>query len=86
MSDPDLAVKIVSPSDSAGELLTKIRSYFSSGACEVWVLYSIAQELHQYIRGEKGIHIFTAEDIFTSALFPGLSIKVADLFLIPEGD
>lgn len=82
---PDLAVEVVSPDESADELQAKIRDYFAYGTDEVWVLYS-DKELHQYIRGEKSSHIFTVEDIFTSALFPGLNIKVADLFLIPDGD
>ncbi len=83
---PDLAVKVVSPDESAGEVLAKIRDYFAYGTDEIWVLYSEQKELHQYIRGEKGSHIFTAEDDFASVLFPGLSIKIADLFLIPEAD
>jgi Uma2 family endonuclease len=83
---PDLAVEVVSPDEGADELLAKIRDYFAYGTDEVWVLYSEQQELHQYMRGEKGIRIFAAEDHFTSVLFPGLSIKIADLFLIPELD
>ncbi len=79
-------VKIISPYEGANELLKTIRTYFEYGIHEVWVKYSRHQELHRYIRSEKGIHIFTAEDIFTSNLFPGLNIKVADLFVIPEGD
>ncbi len=86
IAEADLAIKIVSPSDGAGEVLAKIRDYFAYGTDEVWVLYSEQQELHQYIRGEKGSHIFVAEDQFTSALFPDLSIKIADLFLVPEAD
>ena len=86
ITEADLAIKIVCPSEKAGALLAKIRNYFAYGTHEVWVLYSIQQELHQYIRGEKGSHIFTAEDSFISALFPGLSIKIADLFLVPEAD
>jgi Uma2 family endonuclease len=83
---PDLAVEVVSPDESADELLAKIRDYFAYGTDEVWVLYSEQKELHQYIRGEKDIRVFTADDIFSSALFPNLSIKIADLFLIPEAD
>lgn len=83
---PDLAVEVVSPDEGADELLGKIRDYFAYGTDEVWVLYSEQQELHQYIRGEKASHIFTAEDTFTSVLFPGLDIKIADLFILPEAD
>ena len=83
---PDLAVEVLSPDEGADELLAKIRDYFAYGTDEVWVLYSDQQELHQHIRGEKGIHIFTAEDNITSVLFPGLTIKITDLFLIPEAE
>lgn len=83
---PDLAVEVVSPDEGADELLAKVYDYLTYGTDEVWVLYSSQQELHQYIRGEKHSHIFSANDDFTSALFPGLTIKIADLFLIPEAE
>jgi len=83
---PDLAVEVVSPDESAGEVLAKIRDYFAYGTDEVWVLYSDQKELHQHIRGEDDIHVFRADNTFASALFPGLSIRIADLFIIPEAD
>lgn len=36
---PDLAVEIVSPSDTAAELETKVHDYLRNGALRVWVVY-----------------------------------------------
>lgn len=51
---------------------------------QVLVLYPEQIELHQFIQGEKGSHIYTENDIFTSSMFPGLQVRVGDLFVLPE--
>lgn len=83
---PNLAVEVVSPDEGADELLAKIRDYFAYGTQEVWVLYPVEKDLHQYIRGEKSSHIFTQDDTFSSVLFPGLAIQVGSLFVLPDDE
>jgi Uma2 family endonuclease len=80
---PDLAVEVVSPDESADDLLAKIRDYFTYGTEEVWVLYGGQKELHRFIRGENGSHIYTEADVLSSPVFPGLSVRIADLFAQP---
>jgi Uma2 family endonuclease len=82
---PDLAIEVVSPEETADELLAKIRDYFAYGTEQVWVLYPNQIELHQHIQGEKGSHVYTEGDtIDGGSLLPGLTIAVKDLFTIPE--
>ncbi|MEZ4669306.1 MAG: Uma2 family endonuclease [Anaerolineae bacterium] len=81
---PDLAVEIVSPDESADDLLAKIRDYLTYGTEHVLVLYPEQVELHQYIQGEKGSHIYAENDMFSLTMFPGLQVRVGDLFVLPE--
>ncbi|MBI5666455.1 MAG: Uma2 family endonuclease [Chloroflexi bacterium] len=82
---PDLAAEVVSPGETADDLLGKIRDYFAYGTEQVWVLYPMQRELHQHIRGEKVARHYTEDDILTAeTLLPGLSLRVGDLFALPE--
>src|SRR5690348_11210480 len=36
---PDIAVEVLSPTDTAGAMRRKIRQYFAAGALYVWVVY-----------------------------------------------
>ena len=48
---PELAVEIVSPSDSAEDLDSKIRQYLESGAEQVWILYPKSRTGHVFSAG-----------------------------------
>src|SRR5206468_3707014 len=45
---PDLAVEVISPSNSATEVQEKIKEYFKYGVRLVWVIYPIPQLVHVY--------------------------------------
>ncbi|MBL8153607.1 MAG: Uma2 family endonuclease [Anaerolineae bacterium] len=82
---PDLAIEVVSPDEGADELMGKIRDYLRFGTEQVWVLYPESRELHQFIQGEKGSHIYSEGDRLSGgALLPGFEIRVADLFAQPD--
>ncbi|GIL13497.1 MAG: hypothetical protein BroJett038_22170 [Chloroflexota bacterium] len=82
---PDLAVEVVSSGEDADMLLAKIRDYFAYGSEQVWVLYPTQRELHQFIRGEKGARHYTDGDVLAAeTLFPGLALRINDLFALPE--
>jgi len=48
---PQLAVEIVSPSNTAEEIEAKIDAYLTHGAAEVWVLYPDSRHLWVYAPG-----------------------------------
>ncbi|NDJ59748.1 MAG: Uma2 family endonuclease [Chloroflexi bacterium] len=83
---PDLAVKIVSPSESRAALFSRLRDYLDAGTEQVWMLYSETEEVHQYRRDQPGlIHTYMGDEIIGSDdLFPGLVIQARDLFDLPS--
>jgi len=82
---PDLAVEVMSPDDTAQDILKRIRRFFMYGTAQVWVFYPDAQEVHQYIKGQPQIHIYSGADaIDCAAFFPGLTLITQDLFALPN--
>ena len=76
---PDLAIEVVSPSNTPREIDRRISDYFAAGCKRVWVLYSEHREV--YIHGLAGVIRRRAEDLLEDPeLLPGFSVKVASLF------
>jgi len=77
---PDLMVEVVSPSDKAEELQTKIREYFEAGAQQVWVIYP--RERLAYIHQSRvKIDVITDHENLTGGdVLPGFQFPLARLF------
>jgi Uma2 family endonuclease len=83
---PDLAVEVVSFGQTTTDVLDKVADYLRYGTEEVWVIYPAKQELHRYRRGEEAPEYYAEQQtIEAETLFPGLAIKVADLFVVEQG-
>ncbi|MCC6445492.1 MAG: Uma2 family endonuclease [Armatimonadetes bacterium] len=80
---PDIAVEIVSPSDNAQELETKIAEYFRYGSQRVWVVYPESKHIHCYRSGSESLILFEESVLSEPKLLPGLEIRVADVFDYP---
>ncbi len=72
---PEICVEIVSPSNSRGEMLEKIRLYLDAGATEVW-LYSESGTLE--VEDAEGAHT-------DSRLLPGILEQLEADQLKPKG-
>ena len=76
---PDLAIEVVSPSNTPREIDRRISDYFADGCQRVWVLYPEEREV--YIHGLAGVSRRQAdESLEDSELLPGFSVKVSSLF------
>ncbi len=76
---PDLAVEVVSPSDSFSELEAKTLLWLSSGTQVVWVVDPRQKHVTVY-RGPGEIEVLEGEAILQTRLLPGWKIRVGDLF------
>jgi Uma2 family endonuclease len=78
---PDLAVEVVSPSETMSALLTKMGEYFESGAQEVWLLFPERKQVHRY-RAELVVEVLNEDDTLNGApLLPDFTVRVGDLFV-----
>ena len=81
---PDLVIEIISPFTAKKELNEKFNLYERSGIPEYWVVfpkfnvvvvYSLDDEERYQKSGE-----FTSDQLLSTKLFPGLEIKLEDVF------
>ena len=79
---PDLAIEVVSPSDKASELITKVIEYFKAGVRLVWVIYPRQRYavVHESLTIVRGV---TADGALEGgSVLPGFALPLAQL--LPE--
>ena len=77
---PDLAIEVVSPTNTAEEIVTKIREYFEAGVRRVWVFYLHESLVYEYDSPES-IRVFERRDILDGGeVIPGFRIALSELF------
>ena len=77
---PDLAVEVVSPSNTAGKVLKKVREYFQAGVRLVWIIFPDAAEVHVY-NSPKTVQVLDRTDVLRGdPVLPGFRLALADLF------
>jgi len=77
---PDLAVEIVSPSDTAADLEIRVHDYLRNGALRVWVVYPDSRRVAVHRR--DGTARWYSEDaaIEDEGLLPGFSLPLREIF------
>jgi Uma2 family endonuclease len=77
---PDIAIEVVSPTDTASGIRRKIKAYLENGARSVWIFYddsSIAVHSASQVRELNG------EQKLEDPLLPGFSVPVSTFYLLP---
>ena len=79
---PDLAVEIISPSETVGSVNDKIAGYFSAGSQQVWVVYPKTRVVHVYTAVNK-VTILGVEDALSGGdVLPGFTLNIGKLFAV----
>jgi Uma2 family endonuclease len=78
---PDLAVEVLSPSDSPGDVQQKVRDYLDAGARLVWTIAPEARTASVYRASSSARLLREADHLDGEDLLPGLSIPLAELFV-----
>ncbi len=77
---PDLAVEIISRSNSAIDVNVKIHEYFRAGVQGVWVIYPKTQEVYVYTSVDS-IKVLSREaELVGEPLLPGFRLPLKSLF------
>jgi Uma2 family endonuclease len=83
---PDLAVEIVSPSDSAGDVQRKVKTWLAHGTFAVLLIYPDSHSVVLW-RDSGAVHLTGAGDIIDlDPALPGFRCQVRDLFPPPIDD
>jgi len=76
---PDLAVEVISPSNTPREIYRRISDYFAAGCRRVWLVYPEHREV--YVHGLAGVVCRRGDELLEDPeLIPGFSVKASSLF------
>lgn len=82
---PDLAVEVLSPTDTAREMRIKVVSYLAAGTV-VWVVSPDDETIEIYVPGEK-VRVLGIDDTLDGGtVLPGFSMAVKEIFKRRKGD
>jgi Uma2 family endonuclease len=77
---PELAVEVISPSNTFEEVVNKVREYFRAGVQYVWVIAPPQQQVYVY-QSPSHIRVLNILDELTGDPFlPGFRLKASELF------
>jgi Uma2 family endonuclease len=77
---PDLAVEIISPTNLAEEIDSKIMDYFQSGVRLVWVFYPDAGRVYIYQSPTQVSIVERTDTLDGGAVLPGLRLPIVQLY------
>lgn len=80
---PDLAIEVVSPSDTAQGLLEKVGEFFRAGVRQVWVVYPHPGVVYVYDTVESVKPVGRAGVLDGGDILPGFHLPLAELFVFP---
>lgn len=77
---PDIAVEVVSPSDTAAEMARKVAEYLAAGSQRVWVVYPTVRQVLVH-RADGSVLSYGGGDVITDEeLLPGFSLPLSEIF------
>ena len=77
---PNLAVEVVSPTNTADEVLAKLHEYFQAGVERVWVVYPSQREIYIYVSPTNPRVLTEHDELSDDALLPGFRLSLRALF------
>jgi Uma2 family endonuclease len=77
---PDLAVEVLSPNDTASEVLDKINEWIDAGTRLVWIVDPEKQRIHVHAPSQPQRTLGLADHLDGADVLPGLQLAVAEIF------
>jgi len=78
---PDLAIEVLSPSNTSRKIREKLEEYFACGVAMVWVVAPEDRTVTIYRSPHQGLLLHDQKSVFVSGdtILPGFECRVADL-------
>ncbi len=80
---PDLAIEIISPGQTFGEMALKAQDYLIAGVLRVWVVDSKARSITVFYP-DAAPKTYMGEQVITDSLFEGLQFTVEAVFRLAK--
>lgn len=79
---PDLAIEVISPSETHKMIQHKLRNYFRYGVKVVWLVYPLTRQIDVYTSLEEAV-TFDGDSVLSGGeLLPGFTLNLRDLFAV----
>jgi Uma2 family endonuclease len=82
---PDLAIEVISPSNTKAEMKRKLRDYFLTGVQAAWLIYPKSESAEVYTSPTKKRRLRKNQTIDGGSLLPGFTLSLKELFDSLEG-
>ena len=76
---PELAIEIISPGQTFGQMASKARDYLNAGVLRVWVI-DIEDRSIIVFYPDAALKIYRGDEVITDSLFEGLEFTVEAVF------
>jgi Uma2 family endonuclease len=83
---PDLAVEVVSPTNTFDEIRGKTLEYFQAGVLMVWVVPTIHEEVHVYLSPTEPRILTRADILRGEPVLPSFELPLHELFVGQDTD
>ena len=77
---PDLAVEVVSPSDSANDVHEKVLEYLDAGVRLVWVVHPLRRTVTVYTPDRTARVLSEGDTLDGGDVLPGFTLAISDVF------
>ena len=77
---PDLAVEVISPSEAAAEVQSKVTEYFEAGARLVWIVYPNNRQVVVFRSARQDTTLVADDTLDGGELLPAFACRVSELF------
>jgi Uma2 family endonuclease len=81
---PDLAVEVISRSNTRQEMARKLTDYFAAGVRLVWYVYPDRCEVEVYEAADKCVTVKAQDTLDGGQVLPGFRLPLATLFTQPQ--
>lgn len=82
---PDLAVEVLSPSNTEGEMQRKLQDYFAAGVRLVWYIEPATRTAKVYTAPDQCTVLDDTQSLTGGEVLPGFELSLRDLFAEIEG-
>jgi Uma2 family endonuclease len=77
---PDIAIEVISPTDTTRGIRRKIKAYLEDGALSVWIFYDDSTVA---VHTATGVRELSGEQQLEDPLLPGFSVPISTFYLLP---
>ena len=81
---PELAIEVLSPSNTRKEMADKLRDYFATGTRLVWYIDPKAKSVTVYESPDRATVLQGGDTLIGGDVLPGFEVPVAALLTLPE--